>query len=118
MPVYHGHPEKDFVLTNQASRYGFPVLFFTNNIILAKNYSKGGIIMAEIDYFQSFDYRGGISHSAHFRNLIHDLYKKGTPSVVIKNVYDSPNHEYSLEKSDLYVVFDFSRIKNIQPCTA
>jgi hypothetical protein len=118
MKVYHGYKSAQFKIENHInSRYGFPCLFFTDNIELAKNYSNNTVISAELNVQTVFDFNNGISHSLTFRNLIYSLRKKSVPVVKIRNVFDRPNENYPLELSDIYVVFDFNQINNIQLCT-
>ena len=122
MKVYRADTKNDFKLLNHVnSRYGFNALFFTTNIELAEKYAesfnnKGTIYEFELNpILDSVDYKGRISHSSHFRSLIHRLYKEGKSSVIIKNVYDYPSFKsYYPNKSDLIVVFDFSEIISLK----
>lgn len=119
MRVYHGsHIEKFIPNQTLNSRYGMPVLFFTGNKRLAKMYQtkKGKVYQAEIFPNKIIDFKGELSYSNRFRNLIHKLYQKDYPVVLIREVYDRPNSNFQLEKADIMVVFDFSKILNLKPC--
>jgi hypothetical protein len=116
MIVYHGAHIENFK-PNQIikSRYGIPVLFFTTNHILAKMYKgkNGKLFQAEIHPDKLINFNGEVSHSRKFRNLIYKLYKQNYGSILITNIYDRPNSDFSFEKSDIMIVFDFGKIKNL-----
>lgn len=119
MIVYHGSKEK-MVLANKISpRYGLVVLFFTNELYLAKMYAgtNGHTYQAELKADKEIDFKGGISHSPNFRNLIFRLSKEGYDVVAINNVLDRPSRYVPLEHATIYVVFEPSKIKNFIECT-
>ena len=114
MIVFHGHNKDEFVIQKHInSRYGFPCLFFSSNINLALNYGKN-VIKLDISPIKTIDFKGKISHSLEFRNLIYSLRNENSKSVLIKNVYDRPNDTASLEFGDILVVFDLITIQNFE----
>ncbi len=119
MIVYHG-AQTDQLVPDKAtsSRYGMPVLFFTDNPQLAAMYQSpnGNTFKAEIHPDKIIDFGSELSHSRRFRNLIHKLYKENHAVVMLDNVYDRPDASHSLEKAIIIVVFDFKKIHNLKPC--
>jgi len=119
MIVYHGtQTEKLVPEKTTSSRYGMPVLFFTDNPQLAAMYQSpnGSLFKADITPDKIIDFKGELTHSRHFRNLIYKLHQKDYGVVMIDNVYDRPDASHPLEKSIIMVVFDFKKIHNLQPC--
>ncbi len=119
MIVYHGsHIDKFIPEQTLKSRYGIPVLFFTDNRRLADMYKteKGKVYQAEVIPDIIVDFKRELSYSTRFRNLIHKLYQENHGVVLIKNVYDRPNSNFQLEKAYIMVVFDFFKILNLKPC--
>mgnify|MGYP006404686287 CR=1 FL=1 len=121
MRVYRGDSSDNWQIDPYASsRYGFPVLFFASNIELARLYSdflgksNGSIYELELTRVDKvIDFGGSDSYSGKFRNTIYDLFEKGIKSAVFENVYDRPSSRYSFQEiSDVYVVFDFTLLKN------
>ena len=118
--AYHGSKDVDFEPNEFIkSRYGFPVLFFTDNKILSSYYAtpKGKIFKTELRTNKKIDFGGEFSYSLKFRNLVHLLHHQQYDVVEITNVYDRPNDNFPLEKSTIYVVFNFSKIQNLTKCT-
>jgi hypothetical protein len=114
---YHGHIEKEFwVNPYQNSRYGFPCIFFTDNIELAQCYGST-IISASIPIQKKIDFGNKISHSLEFRNLIYKLKNEKCNSVAIENVYDRPNDDHLLHKATIVVVFNLEILRNKNLCT-
>jgi hypothetical protein len=127
MIYYFGTYLEEFKIESHIlSRYGFPSLFLTTDIELAKLYAKyhadknkkekGFIYQFEVFRIgETIDYKGSFTYSSHFRNYIFDCKKRNIDSVIIKNTYDCPSEKYSqLIKSDILVVFDFALIKSIK----
>jgi hypothetical protein len=54
----------------------------------------------------TIDFKGKVSYSIEFRNLIHKLFKEGSKMILIKNVYDRKSDNLPLIKSDILVIFD------------
>ena len=85
MIYYFGtHIENFNVDENKRSRYGFACLFFTSDFDVAKLYAKhhaetnnkkkGFVFKVELKSFlEKIDYKGNVTHSSHFRNLIFDF---------------------------------------------
>ncbi|HBK82656.1 MAG TPA: hypothetical protein DDZ41_03530 [Flavobacterium sp.] len=109
MQFYHGHNVSHFFQFEKhiTSRYGFPCIFMTDNKELALQYGKF-IYTKEFHniYATSIDFKGKVSYSLEFRNLIHQLFKEGKQSVLIKNVYDRKDESLPLLKSDILVIFN------------
>ena len=128
MIVYRGSSRDDFKIEKwKRSRYGFNALFFASDLNLAKLYAQhradeenkrnGGFVYEfEIpDYLKVVDYGGKISYSIDFRNLMYKLHNEDHKGVIIKNVYDYPSKKlFSLENSDVIVIFDFDIIKSFK----
>lgn len=116
--VYHGS-RNELKLENRISpRYGLAVLFFTTEIRLAQQYSHGGpVYKTQLKADKVIDFKGRVSHSAPFRNLVFKMSKEGHDVVAVTNVYDRPNDSYPLEKSTIFIVFDIAKIKNLEKCT-
>ena len=116
--VYHGTREALKLENRVSKRYGLVVLFFTDEIRLAKNYSKNDTVYkVALKADKVIDFNGQVSHSARFRNLVFQMSKEGHDVVAITNVYDRPNDQYPLEKSTIYIVFEIDKIKNLEKCT-
>lgn len=115
MIFYHGHKNnKGFKIEKHiCSRYGFPCIFFASNIELAYNYADNSDNVIQIDFIpnHTIDYERKRTYSNDFRNLIYKLRNEGHDSVLIKNVYDNPDGNYTLELSDILVVFNLDIIK-------
>ena len=114
MIFYHGHNNKLINFENHInSRYGFPCVFMTDSKQLASQYGEF-IYQKEFYniYANSIDFKGKVSYSLEFRNLIHKLFKEGSKMILIKNVYDRKTNNLPLIKSDILVIFD------IRLCTA
>jgi hypothetical protein len=124
---YFGTHISDFKIENHInSRYGFKALFFTSSLEVAELYANfhakknrkqnGYVYQADIIRIEHVvDFRGYISHSSTFRNLVYNLQSKGCRSVAIRNVYDYPSEELMrMIKSDITIVFDFIRIIKIE----
>lgn len=108
---YHGHNIENFVKFEKhiASRYGFPCIFMTDQKELALQYGKN-IFKKEFYNINanSIDFKGKLSYSLEFRNLIYKLYQEGKKMVLIKNVYDRKTENLPLIKSNILVIFDLS----------
>lgn len=115
--VYHGSRKPLKIINERSPRYGIPVIFFTDSAMLASMYSAKPyfVVKADIESDHRIDFKGHVSHSSEFRNLIFRLSKEGHDVVAIENVYDRPNDNYPLEKSTIYVVFNFEKINNLTP---
>ena len=128
MKLYRGSSSANFeVKKHVRSRYGFNALFFTTDIELARLYAhhlarekrnwKGGFVY-EFDIpepYKKVDYKGAISYSSHFRNLMYELYREDLKSAIITNCYDYPSKDLvRYIKSDLVVVYDLELIKNFE----
>ena len=127
MKFYRGDIVENFKVANTLSRYGFPALFFSSDIELARIYAKykskqshkmtGGYVHEfEINRPRRVhDFNFEISHSRIFRNLIHDFKNKGYPSVLIKNVMDYPSETCNhFDYTDICVVFFMSEIIEVK----
>ncbi len=113
--VYHGCKNKLNIQNKTSSRYGIVVLFFTTEIRLARMYGNtiDNVYQTELKPDKTVDFKGRVSHSSQFRNLIFQLSKEGYDVVAIENIYDRPNDNYPLEKSTIYVVYDISKLQNV-----
>lgn len=128
MKLYRGSSSSDFeVKKHVRSRYGFNALFFTTSLELARLYAhhlarekrnwKGGFVY-EFDIptpYKKINYKNGITHSRHFRNLMYELHREDINSAIIENCYDYPSKDLvRYIDSDLVVVFDLDSIKNFK----
>ena len=119
MKVYMGTHSANFeILDNINSRYGFPALFFTNNLHLARLYATHYAKENDLSggYVYEFEIRSpdevidwnNFSYSAEFVQKINDLYNEKHKSAALRNVIDFPKQDYSrFVYSDIYIVFDF-----------
>lgn len=128
MEYFRGDANPDFKVGEYfRSRYGFPALFFTSNLNLARAYAQyhtrklekkgsGFIFSFEApDYIPEYDYKHSLSHSRHFRKLIYDFYHEGCEIIKLKNVVDYPSSEFAdYTASDILVVFNLKLIKNLK----
>ncbi|MBY0066824.1 hypothetical protein ACTS9K_08410 [Empedobacter sp. ULE_I145] len=116
MKFYRGDKSGDFKIINKLSRYNFPCLFFASNIDLAIKYKEefnGYLYEHDINVIsRTIDFKGEITHSADFRNMIMKLRFEKYKSVLIKNCGDYPSNLSQLTYSDILVVFDLSIIKS------
>ena len=108
---YHGHNIENFIKFEKHinSRYVFPCIFMTDEKDLALQYGKK-IFQKEFYNINinSIDFKGKLSYSLEFRNLIYKLFQEGKKMVLIKNVYDRKNENLPLVKSNILVIFDLS----------
>ena len=108
---YHGHNIENFIKFEKHinSRYGFPCIFMTDEKKLALQYGKK-IFQKEFYNINlnSIDFKGKLSYSLEFRNLIYKLFQEDKKMVLIKNVYDRKNENLPLVKSNILVIFDLS----------
>lgn len=118
MIFYHGAQHALKIDKGKKSRYGFPVMFFTDNRKLSEAFSKEGYLYkADIKVCREIDYKGNVSHSRDFRNKIYAYYKSNCKSVLIKNTYDRPDASCPLVFCSIVVVFDLDLINNLELCT-
>jgi hypothetical protein len=113
--LYHGTTSK-IIIPGVPSRYGFPAMFYTNNMKLAHNYAKywseknelpalvrkRTIEPEQIDKIVDFELK--VTHAGGFRNLILSL--RGHKIVRIKNCLDRPSEKYPLVMGDIFVFFE------------
>jgi len=122
---YRGDKSVNFSIKNIASRYGFPAIFLTTNIELARDYAyslarekqiMGGGFLYEFDIINNFfihDYKFQDSYHGNFKKLIIDFKIQNKKIVKIKNVIDYPK-KYKNSISDLIVIYDFLMIKSFK----
>lgn len=117
MTYYHGNPEKNFVPNpNRLGRYKFPCLFFSSSAEVARLFAgpSGALYFLDFPFRPDyvFDYNGELTYSSKFKKVITQSYELGHGSLLITNCYDFPAGPPVLIKSDLLVIFDFSRLKS------
>ncbi len=129
MIVFHGTHIKDWKPeAHISSRYGFSAIFCTDDPHLAKLYAeyyarhvpslgnKGYLYRFEIpDIGMEFDFERQITYASNFRNLMYKVNDSCHTIAKIKNCYDWPCEALrDLVMNDIYVVFDFKLIRNIE----
>ena len=77
-------------------------------------FGNGPAYQAELKPDHTVDFKGHVSHSSEFRNMVFKLSKEGHDVVAVKNVYDRPHDGFPLEHATIYIVFDFDKIKNFK----
>lgn len=128
MLYYHGNNEKDFTVNpHKNARYGFPALFFTPNIDLARLYAvhhyrktqrHGGGFVYAIELPDTLactrDWQNQSTHTPQFKNLICQAATGHIDLLQIKNCLDYPSKELRLLAiSDILVCFDTQIITEI-----
>jgi hypothetical protein len=128
MIFYHGNCIADFEINRfKDSRYGFPALFLTTNIELARLYAlwhyrqtwaHGGGMVYEIEVNIGFcdvtDWGGHNSYTPDFRNKIRYWQQCGHSGLLLQNVVDYPHKSLRVPLlSDILVVYKLDNIKQI-----
>lgn len=128
MVFYHGNCQTDFEIDPlKRSRYGFPALFLTTSIDLARQYAlwhyrqtwaNGGGLVYQIKlekvWFDVCEWGGCSSYTPDFRNKIQAWQKIGHAGLWIQNVSDTPQKKvYAPLLSDILVVYNVANIKSI-----
>lgn len=121
---YRGSSSKDFQVKRHVdSRYGFPALFFSSELEIARLYAAhnarekhnhaGGYVysMEIMEPMKRIDYKFKVTRCAHFRNLMYELFNSGMDSALVRNALDFPSSDTrQFLDSDILVVFDLSII--------
>jgi hypothetical protein len=121
MKIYRGDNTRNFKVNKRTnSRYGFPALFFSTKVDLARLYAEykaldgGDATVYKFDTIMampSVDFNGKESYSGEFVDLIHRLKGSGAKAVRITNVFDYPSQDFKgNNNSDIVAIFDFSVI--------
>lgn len=127
MELYHGtdHPAlelHDWIV----SRYGITALFATPDQELAMRYArhakrrrgKGYLYSLRASPAKTLDWRGRISYSAEFRNMVYREKQSGTASLLVTNVVDYPDSEQAVFlPSSVAILYDVAAITNLQLVT-
>lgn len=125
MKLYHGTFKKDFSPSEAiGSRYGFPVLFFTDNFNLAEKFAQyhkkkngaGFIYEVTINAISNtHDYKSELAYNGMYKSMIHKNFHLGKKSLFIKNVIDRPSADFPCyDVSNIAVIYDFNEIKKIE----